>query len=119
MQVITTDALELMVQFNATIKILIEEIKNLQALVAEMKAATSRKKALFSPKEAAVYLNVSEATLARGRSEGVIGDRTPTPEYIKIGDSVKYPEEDLIRWYKEEAPRFGGRGGIFAREDTA
>jgi hypothetical protein len=109
--VITTDALELMVQVNATMQILIGEIKKLQTAAAEMKASTGKKKALFSPKEAAEYLDISVMTLARGRSEGVIGDRTPMPEYLKIGESIKYAEEDLNRWIREDAPRFGGRKG--------
>lgn len=55
----------------------------------------------LNPKDAAKYLGVSVIFLARARSEGVIGNRTPGPPYSKIGKCVRYRLDDLDQWMAE------------------
>ena len=50
---------------------------------------------LWRPKEAAEYLGLSEATLAKKRSCG------GGPPYRKLGRAVRYSPDDLRRWTDE------------------
>jgi hypothetical protein len=50
--------------------------------------------ALLTPKEAAFFLKVSGSWLAKSRMRG------DGPPYIRIGRSVRYRLEDLVRWLK-------------------
>ena len=47
---------------------------------------------------AADYLDMSVAFLRAGRCHGIVGNRTPTPPYLKIGRSIKYDRRDLDAW---------------------
>jgi dimeric dUTPase (all-alpha-NTP-PPase superfamily) len=52
---------------------------------------------LLKPKEAAVFLTISEKSLANARSSGV-GIVIP---FIKIGGSVRYKQSDLEKYIQE------------------
>lgn len=52
----------------------------------------------LTEKEAANYIGMSVSFLRRDRMEGVIGNRTPGPKWLKIGRSVRYLKEELDRW---------------------
>ncbi|MDR3354128.1 MAG: helix-turn-helix domain-containing protein [Synergistaceae bacterium] len=103
--VVTPDALELMVQLNATEKDLLGIVKTLCEVLEELKVSTV-KPALMTTKEAAEYTKIGESTLAAYRTTGVIGDRTPAPAFIKVGGSVFYEKSELDRWIKEDLPHF-------------
>ena len=110
--VITTDSLELMVQLHQVAKDLIGAVDALKTEVADIRLATIQP-ALLDEHEAAIYIGMAESTLRLYRMEGQVGDRTPAPEYVKVGDkgksSVRYEKAELDRWIREELPRFGGR----------
>jgi hypothetical protein len=59
------------------------------------------KPALINEDEAAAYIGMSAAYLQAGRSRGVIGKRTPTPPFYKIGRLVKYSTPDLDQYLIE------------------
>ncbi|MGE3319848.1 MAG: helix-turn-helix transcriptional regulator [Candidatus Berkiella sp.] len=52
----------------------------------------------LTEKEAAHYIGMSVSFLRRDRMEGVIGNRTPGPKWLKIGRSVRYLKEELDQW---------------------
>ena len=114
MQVITTDALELMNRFNQATKDLAGIVDKLTDKVAELKLSTIQP-ALFTTKEAAKYVGIAESTLSSYRETGQIGNRTPAPAYVKVGDEpkspVRYEKAELDRWIREDLPRFGGHRG--------
>jgi len=56
---------------------------------------------MLNEKEAASMLNVSISYLRKSRSEGAIRNRTPGPEFVKIGKLVKYRTSELKRWVEE------------------
>jgi predicted DNA-binding transcriptional regulator AlpA len=49
---------------------------------------------LFTPREAALFLRVSESWAAKARMRG------DGPPYVKIGRSIRYPEAALLQWMK-------------------
>jgi predicted DNA-binding transcriptional regulator AlpA len=49
---------------------------------------------LLTPKEAAIFLRVSNSMLAKARMQG------DGPPYVKIGRSVRYAESALAQWVK-------------------
>ena len=51
---------------------------------------------LFTPKEAATRLKVSQSFLAKARMRG------DGPPYIMIGRSIRYSEADLIQWMRSQ-----------------
>ena len=51
---------------------------------------------LLTPKEAAEFLKVSLSWLAKARMRG------DGPPFIRIGRSIRYPGDDLIRWTKRQ-----------------
>lgn len=51
----------------------------------------------LTPKQAASYINMSEASLARWRSE----KRKNAPPYERRGKSIRYRRGDLDRWMQE------------------
>jgi len=53
---------------------------------------------LLTEKEAARYIGMSVTFLQHGRSNGTLGNRTPTPKFKKIGSSVRYDKRDLDDW---------------------
>ena len=54
---------------------------------------------MLPPRQAAAYLGVSLSFLNKARSEGAPGDRTPGPEFVKLGKSVLYRRSDLDAWH--------------------
>lgn len=55
-------------------------------------------KRCLTEKEAAHYIGMSLSFLRRDRMDGVTGNRTRGPKYLKIGKSVRYLKEELDRW---------------------
>ena len=53
---------------------------------------------ILSAREAAIYINMSESYLAKARSEGNVGNRTPGPVWHKFGRKVGYHINDLDSW---------------------
>ena len=51
---------------------------------------------LMTPNEAAAVLKVSLSWLAKARMRG------DGPPFIRIGRSIRYPGDDLIRWMKRQ-----------------
>lgn len=52
----------------------------------------------FKEREAAQYIGMSCSFLRQDRMNGFRKQRTPGPNYIKIGKSVRYLKEDLDAW---------------------
>jgi hypothetical protein len=50
---------------------------------------------------AAYVLGTSVTFLRRGRAEGCIGMRTPTPPFVRLGGRVMYKADTLRLWVKE------------------
>lgn len=48
--------------------------------------------------EAAKYISMSRSFLAQNRMNGDLQNRTPGPQYLKIGRSIRYLKEDLDTW---------------------
>jgi predicted DNA-binding transcriptional regulator AlpA len=76
-------------------------VETLQQKMAEIREAIPLEKKLFTLAEAAVYLAVSESFLRKDCSEGPRMNRTPGPDYIKIGDMIRYTREDLDAWIEK------------------
>lgn len=95
--VITTDALELMVQMTQAINGLAEIVKEFMVKVDEVKTWMIQPE-YYTFEQAAIILNISEATLRKSRAEGVIGGRTPMPPSVNIGDCVRFPRTDMAEW---------------------
>lgn len=55
-------------------------------------------KRAFTEKEASQYIGMSRSFLRQARMEGNRVNRTPAPNFIKIGRSVRYMIEDLDQW---------------------
>lgn len=55
-------------------------------------------KRAFTEKEASQYIGMSRSFLRQARMEGSRVNRTPAPNFIKIGRSVRYMIEDLDQW---------------------
>jgi hypothetical protein len=107
--VITGDALALMAALNDAAKSLAGDVASLAAELAEARSGLMRP-VLLTPEEASKMTGIAVSTLARYRSEGQIGGRTPAPGYVKIGEKVMYELDELLRWIREDLPHFGGRG---------
>lgn len=56
---------------------------------------------LLTEEETAKYIGMSRIYLRRARMDGTVGKRTAAPPYIKIGRSVRYHLDDLIKWIDE------------------
>ncbi len=52
----------------------------------------------FTEQEAATYIAMSRIYLRKNRSAGPRKNRTPGPNFIKLGRSVRYLKEDLDFW---------------------
>ena len=110
-QVITSDALNLMNQFNQATKELAKIVDKLADKVAELKLDTVQPAVLTVP-QAAKYLGVSEPTIRKWATTGMIGRKTCAPRFIKLGDEPKsplaLPVAEADRWIREDAPLCGG-----------
>lgn len=65
-------------------------------------------KRLYTTKEAAAYMGISESYLKKIRCEGQIRERLGPPPFIRIGSGrkgIRYVKEDLDTWI-DELPRF-------------
>lgn len=56
---------------------------------------------IIGEQEAARYINMSVHFLRQARCDGVVGNRTPGPVWIKAGRRVNYSIEDLDAWLSE------------------
>ena len=55
-------------------------------------------KTLYSSKEAAAYLGVSEGMLRLSRHNGELFKGVPGPKFLKMGSAVRYKVENLKDW---------------------
>jgi hypothetical protein len=55
-------------------------------------------KTTFTEIEAAEYIRMSRSFLRQDRMNGIRANRTPGPEFLKIGRSIRYLKEDLDSW---------------------
>jgi hypothetical protein len=55
----------------------------------------------FTEKETAIYLGVSRSFLRQDRMNGYRKNRTPGPNFSKIGRHVRYLKEDLDLWLEK------------------
>lgn len=53
---------------------------------------------LLNEADAARHIGMSVAFLRAGRCHGLVGNRTPSPTYLKLGRSVRYARADLDAW---------------------
>jgi hypothetical protein len=95
--VITTDALELMVQFTATVKTLLDAVQQLSDKLAEAQLSTIRPE-FYSFEQAAIVTGLAEKTLRKYKNDGLIGGRTPMPPSVDIGGRVLFPAADMTEW---------------------
>lgn len=56
----------------------------------------------FTEKEAATYIGMSRSFLAQSRMTGKLANRTPAPNFIKIGRTVRYLKDDLDHWLESQ-----------------
>jgi predicted DNA-binding transcriptional regulator AlpA len=56
---------------------------------------------LVTEEDAARHIGMSVSFLRMGRCRGTLGNRTPTPPYLKLGASVRYDRQDLDAWLNE------------------
>jgi hypothetical protein len=54
----------------------------------------NRREQLLTPTEAASFLRISLSWLAKARMRG------DGPPFRKVGRSIRYPEDDLIKWMR-------------------
>lgn len=52
----------------------------------------------LTEKEAAEYIGMSRSFLRQDRMNGIRENRTPGPNYVKIGRAVRYLKEELDKW---------------------
>ncbi len=53
---------------------------------------------LLDERASAKYISMSVAFLRCGRSVGTVGNRTPSPPFLKLGRAVRYDRRDLDAW---------------------
>jgi hypothetical protein len=58
----------------------------------------SMNKVTFTEKEAAEYISMSRGFLRQDRMNGYRKNRTPGPNFIKLGKSIRYLKDDLDAW---------------------
>ena len=63
----------------------------------EKKIMTTNKRG-FTEQEASQYIGMSRSFLRQDRMNGLRKHRTPGPNYIRIGKSIRYLKEDLDAW---------------------
>ena len=54
--------------------------------------------------DAARYIAMSRSFLRQARMDGIRDKRTPGPQFLKIGRSVRYLRKDLDRWLEQFRP---------------
>jgi predicted DNA-binding transcriptional regulator AlpA len=52
----------------------------------------------YNEHEAAAYIGMSASFLRISRMDGERANRTPGPDFIKVGKAVRYLKEDLDAW---------------------
>lgn len=52
----------------------------------------------FTEKEAAEYIGMSRSFLRQDRMNGYRDNRTPGPNFLKLGRTIRYRKEDLDNW---------------------
>jgi predicted DNA-binding transcriptional regulator AlpA len=67
-------------------------------------------KRAFSDREAAAYIGMSESFLRISRMDGDRSNRTPGPNFIKVGKAVRYLKEDLDAWLEAHRVTRGKTG---------
>ncbi len=55
-------------------------------------------KTTLTEKEAAEYICMSRSFLRKDRMDGIRASRTPGPQFVKLGRSIRYLKEDLDAW---------------------
>jgi hypothetical protein len=55
----------------------------------------------FTEKEASEYLAISRSFLRQDRMNGFRKGRTPGPNFVRFGRSIRYLKEDLDRWLEK------------------
>jgi hypothetical protein len=56
---------------------------------------------IVDERDAAKFTGMSVAFLRVGRAQGVVGRRTPSPPYIRLGRAIRYDKNDLRAWLLE------------------
>ena len=64
----------------------------------------------YNEHEAAKYLGMSASFLRISRMDGDRANRTPGPNFIKIGKAVRYLKEDLDAWLEAHRVTKGKTG---------
>ena len=67
-----------------------------------MSGLTDPNQRVLTPKEAAIFVRLSESWLAKARMSG------NGPPYVKLGRAVRYRETDLVGWLKSRSRRSTG-----------
>lgn len=63
---------------------------------------------LLDERKAASYISMSVAYLRSDRCQGVTGNRTPGPSYLRLGRAIRYRREDLDAWLAAHRVNRGG-----------
>jgi excisionase family DNA binding protein len=100
-----SDALELMSQLHATAQDLLKSLKEFGENLEKQKTSKDRPR-LLTMKEAAERLGISYHTLRQYCHTGQTSNRTPMPEFLKIGTKTLFDEDELERWKREDAPHY-------------
>ena len=67
---------------------------------------------LLSEADAARYLSVSRPFLAKARMTGPMENRTPGPEYVRLGRMIRYSVAALDEWVDQFAAKMRGRKSV-------
>ena len=67
-------------------------------------------KRAYNDRQAADYIGMSESYLRISRMDGDRANRTPGPNFIKIGKAVRYLKEDLDAWLESHRVTKGKAG---------
>ena len=55
----------------------------------------------LNEKAAAQYIGMSVSYLRKDRMDGLVGQRTPCPQYAELGKRVIYLRDDLDSWLEQ------------------
>lgn len=58
-------------------------------------------KRAMTEREAAYYISMSRSYLSQDRMDGFRKNRTPGPNFVKVGKAVRYLKEDLDLWLEQ------------------